>query len=182
MANPLIMHKSKLEHGDVLLFAHAPEHQSLFVRGIRLVTGSTFVHAGVVVDNGQYKLVLEQLAERTFEPVDYYRPDVGASIHVLRPKFDVPPTDPSLINRNGYGYWSIADCLANHLVGLFSKRDYKVRFGKIKPDNVECAGLVAQALGLQDRALWCKDNKVVEPDDYFNHDETFWYLGVVDWS
>ena len=176
MPNPFP--KSLLRHGDVLLYEHR-SHQSFFARGIRLVEGSRIVHCGIAQaasdDTGTYLLVLEQLAERTFEPVKYYRADVGEVIHVVRPCKYPPKTDESRFCRLGYGYWGIVDSLVNHLMGHILLGHWRKRrmLGLLKPNNVICSQLVGLCLGLEDWAT-------LEPDDYYNDRVRFEYLGVLD--
>ena len=174
---------SDLRHGDVLLYEHK-RNQSLFVRGIRLITGSKFSHVGIVQDVSYTKLILEQLSEREYSDFHFYKPDVGEVIHIVRPRFPVPPTDSRLINHQGYGHWGIVDCLINHALGrlLFGKWTYRPMLSLLKPDNIICSALVATVLRLNFSAPWCSYLQVVEPDDYYNHAETFQYLGIVDWA
>ena len=180
-----LISRNFLRHGDVLLFEHR-SHQSFFVRGIRLICGSRIVHCGVIqqataidveVDDLpiDYLLVLEQLAERTFEPLQFYHEDAGEVIHAVRPRKYPPKTDPSRFNRLGYGYWGIVDCLLNHLMGRITLGHWRKRrmLGLLKPNNVICSQLVGLCLGLPDWGL-------MEPDDYFNDSARFEYLGIVE--
>jgi len=169
----------------VLLYTHHRTGQSLMVRGIRLVTGSRYVHCAVVQDFGYTKLVLEQLGERTFTDLRLYRDDAGEHIYVARPAFDPPkPPRGAFFQKIAYGYLGIVDCLINHAICRLSwgKWVYRPMLGRLTPRNIICSTLVAQVLDLSRNTTWCKCPAVVEPDDYYNHRESFSFLGEVDWT
>lgn len=181
---PTTIPASKLKHGDVLLYKYV-SHASIIDKGIRLITGSFFVHTSVIQDIGYTKIVLEQLtAQRDFSVLEFYRPDAYVEIHVVRPTFEPPETDKSLINHASYGWVDIWDSLLNHLMGriTFGHWEKKPMLSK-NAKVVDCSTLNALALkAVTNCSSWCKYPSVVEPDDYFNHVESFDYLGRVDWE
>jgi hypothetical protein len=173
------MRSSDLCHGDVLLF-NWQAHQSIYERGIRLITGSRFVHCAIVqeVILGPYVrtiLVLEQLQERRCEPVELYKPDPQCSIICMRPKFTPLPFNAAFVNHAGYNYWSIADSLINHLLHRLTLKRWQFRpmLTKLKPDLYDCSQLVAKLLNDK---LW----QTQEPDDFFNN-SAFDNLGIIEW-
>ena len=178
----MTINASDLKHGDVLLYRWR-SGQSFYERGIRLVTGSQYVHCGIVQDTVLDRVVLEQLTKRTFTSVAAYRGEDGAEIVAVRPVFKVPVTKAPLLNNNAYGYAAIVDSLVNHLMGRLSKGwTPRPIFGSEDASTVDCATLVARALDLPTKTTWCKYTEVVEPDDYYNHTETFMPLGTVVWG
>ena len=182
------MKSFELRHGDVLLFDWRA-HQTFYERAIRLITGSRFVHCGVVqqprlvVGNpygppGQtceFLVVLEQLQECRCEPVELYRPDIQCAIICMRPKFQPLPFDPANVNHDGYNYWAIADSLINHALHRLTLKRWQFRpmLTKLKPDLRDCSQLVALVLG-------DKEWQTCEPDDFFN-DQHFDNLGIIEW-
>ena len=177
------MYASALKHGDVLIYEH-PEDAPPVERAIRLVEGSRFIHCGVVVwtvDSGL--LVLEQPDGRVWAPVCNYQAHPGEIIHAVRPKFLTPATDYKLLTPMSYGYLMIADAMINHGLGWVKQGwQYKPFLSPLTPNNVNCAGLVGLQLQLPKNTAWCKSIWTLEPDDYFNHTETFHYLDTVEWG
>ncbi len=175
--------RTHLRHGDVLVYKYR-SHQSILVRGIRLVTGSRFVHVGVVVETADHrKFVLEQLGQRVHIPLENYTGAMGSEIHVVRPKFPVRPLDPNLMDTTAYGYLGIVDCLINHGLGrVLTYWDYRPILSRLWSENIICSALVALVLNLEKHAPWCQFYRVMEPDDFVNHPETFTDLGLVDWD
>ena len=178
-----------LQVGDALLFEHRI-HQSVVVRGIRLVTGSKFVHVGTVEDPLCSMLptappdpvVMEQLITRTFERVALYLgAPAGTVVHALRPKFPIEPLDMTLLERSVYGYLGIADCLLNHGIGLIPGLHWRHRamLGLLTPNHIVCSALAAKRYRLYLHTDWAPDYRVVEPDQFYNHSESFDYLGRV---
>lgn len=181
-AQPTLIPRTGLRHGDVLTYEYR-SHQSILVRGIRLVTGSRCVHVGVVVSYQGILYVLEQLPKRSMIPLSQYSGALGSEIHAVRPKFAVQRLDHSLVDTTAYGYMGIVDCLINHALGrILTYWDYRPMLSTIWPQNVICSALVAIVLDLPKHAKWCQFPAVSEPDDYVNHTETFDYLGKIDWD
>lgn len=179
------MKASDLLHGDVLLFDWRA-HQSIYERGIRLITGSRFVHCAIVQsivlmaneDGMPYVFVnhvLEQLQERRCEPVELYKPDPQCSIICVRPKFTPLSFNAGFVNHAGYNYWSIADSLINHFLHRLTLKRWRFwpMLTKLKPDLCDCSQLVADVLGM---ARW----DICEPDDFIN--SSFDNLGAVEWE
>lgn len=175
--------RQDLQHGDVLLFVRH-KHSSLLVKMIRLITGSQFTHAAIVLEVDQKKFVLEQENERMHSYLPFYYAFKDEEIYAYRPKFPIPNIVFQEFNRLDYGYLCIIDCAINHLLGLFnSKREYKPLLTKLfKSKTVTCSALVAQVLKLTNNVNWCKYVETVEPDDFANHSETFTSLGSIDWE
>ena len=73
--------------------------------------------------------------------------------------------------------------LVNHLIGLFKKGwVYRPYLCRLTPKRDNCSGVVAIQLNLEYNASeWCGSNRMIEPDDFYNHTETFEYLGEVVW-
>jgi len=176
---------SDLKHGDVLLYEHKKK-ASLFVRGIRFITGSRIEHCGIVLDVDNQKFILEQMSERMHSYLPFYYAKPGEVIHCVRPKFAIPEMDnKTLCKRIDYGYLSICDCLLNHLFGriTFGNWVYRPMLKRwFNTQTIICSTLVATALKLNNNVKWCNYLEVVEPDDYWNHTEDFMYIGIVDWS
>ena len=179
------MKSSDLKHGDVLLFDWQA-HQTFYERAIRLITGSRFVHCGVVQEvilieneNGKpyagFLFVLEQLQERRCEPVELYRPDPQCVIICMRPKFQPLSFNAFNVNHDGYNYWAIADSLINHALHRLTLKRWQFRtmLTKQKPDLRDCSQLVALVLG-------DKEWQTCEPDDFVN-DQHFDNLGIIEW-
>ena len=166
-----------LRHGDVLLFNHR-SHVPLFARCIRLITGSKFTHCAVIIHTDMDEmLVLEQLHERQYSLLHYYQPDVGAEITVMRPRFYIPTTGVELrINHSGYNYWSLVDCLINHLMGNLTCGRWKRRamLSRKKEGLRDCSQLVGWVLSMEN---W----RELEPDDFCDRErKRFFYLGVLE--
>ena len=178
------MKASELKHGDILLYEEGRQATTAS-RLIRLVTGSKFTHVSIVQEIYRIKFVLEQLGERTHSYVPLYYVAPGEVVHCVRPKFTPVKATVKIFERKPYGYWSICDVAINHFIGLFNKnwvyRPWFMRW--VKNPNIDCSILVGEALNLKDEASWCNHLGVLEPDDFYNHTETFEYLGVVEtWS
>jgi len=171
----------QLQNGDVLLYEHK-RHISFFALAIRIITGSKFVHSSIIINKSNNKFVLEQLSIRSHCFLPFYYAFPGEIIHAVRPFFPVPEIDNSYFNREGYGYRNIIDSLINHTVGLIFKNWKYIPFISVHSTKDNCSVLIAKILKLSTNAIWCKFPEVVEPDDYFNHSESFHYLGVVDWK
>ena len=173
---------TELRHGDVLCYTYRT-HQSIFARGIRLITGSQFVHVGVVLETPSGMIILEQLGERAFNLKDLYHSMPGEDVFAVRPRFTPFAATYGLIDRSDYGYLAIVDCLLNHALArlTFGAWKYRPVISRLQPNRVMCSTLVAQVLKLPLFAPWCKHTAVVEPDDFFNHTETFEHLGYVQW-
>lgn len=175
---------SQLQAGDALLFQYR-EHQSVAERGIRLVTGSVFVHIGTVERPRPdvSPIVMEQLSpHRLFEELPLYTgAPQGTEVHALRPRFPVEPLDPALLVREPYGYLGILDSLLNHGLSRVTLRHWRYRamLGLLTPDRIVCSALAAKRYRLDQHTDWAPDFRVVEPDDYVNHHESFDYLGQV---
>lgn len=173
-----------LRHGDVLMFEYR-RYDKLIPRAIRLVTGSHITHVGIVQEVFGVKVVLEQLSLRTHTLLNFYPRNSGEKIEVARPNFNVPKVNKYLFIPEKYGYWSIVDCLINHALGQvpFLKWEYRPFFTKwTKTRKENCSNLVAHALDLSKNVPWCKFPDVVEPDDFYNHTETFTNLGTLEWE
>jgi hypothetical protein len=173
--------------GDLLLFEYRIR-QSLVERGIRLVEGSKFVHCGTIEQPrpGCAPIVMEALSpQRRFDELAVYTgsPD-GTVVHVLRPKFPIEPLDLSLVTRESYGYLGIVDSLINHglKLVLFGHWRFRAMLGLLTPNALICSALSARRYRLDRHADWCPDYRVVEPDDYYNHPESFDYLGRARWA
>ena len=176
---------SELLHGDVLLYEHRKK-ANFITKAIRLVTGSQYVHCGIVLEIDRKKYILEQMTERmhSYTPL-YYNFD-GEVIHCVRPTFAIPEINEyKVCQRYNYGYHGIVDCLINHFLGRisFGLWEYKPLLTRlIKTERTICSTLVARILDLQNNTKWCKYPEVVEPDDFGNHVEDFVYVGTVEWS
>lgn len=171
-----MIQKSDLKHGDVVLYEHRT-HQSLLARCIRLITGSKYTHAGIILMINGSPVIFEQLGRRIYRFVELYNVDLGEHAYIYRPKFKVPGTDRSLFKYKTYGYLKLVDCLINHFFSLFYfQHEYKPYLGKYAKTKI-CSQLVADCLDLKNKVDWCKYHEVVEPDDYANHDENFLFMG-----
>ena len=178
------MDYTQLQHGDVLIYEHK-SHQSFLVRAIRLITGSKFVHAAVVVKVNEELYILEQQQQRMHSRIDFYYAFVGEVIHCVRPKFEVD-TNINILDfyRENYGYINILDCLLNHTVSILTLKHWVFKPILVKlfrTKTIVCSALVAKVINLFSHAAWCKHITTIEPDDYYNHKETFDYLGIVVW-
>lgn len=180
---PMHIQASQLQVGDALLFEYRV-NQTIAERGIRLVTGSKFVHVGTVEQPYPpfAPIVMEQMTLRLFEEVALYTgaPD-GTVVHLVRPKFEVEPLDPTLLQRANYGYLGIGDCLLNHGLSALTLRHWRYRamMGLLTPGRIVCSALAAKRYQLWKHTDWCLDWRTVEPDDYYNHSESFDYIGQV---
>jgi hypothetical protein len=179
------MNYTELQHGDVLLF-NRRQHQTITERLIRLITGSQYTHCGIVVKVDGQLYVLEQMTERMHSRLDFYYAKLGEVIVCARPKFEIDQNINILdFYRENYGYTNIIDCALNHLFGrvTFGKWEFKpILVPRIKASTIICSALVATVLQLDKHAAWCKYVGVVEPDDYYNHAETFNILGTIDFA
>ena len=174
------MHYSELRHGDVLIYEYR-EGQSIYAKLITLITGSKYAHCSVVLEYGKGRFfVLEQMTQRMHSMLEIYNPK--EIVHCVRPKFTVSKfVQPKWFERKTYGYANIADALINHFIGVFLRNwRYRPYFSK-KWKNPDCSTLVSIVLNLKLNTRWVEFDSVVEPDDFYNHDESFEYLGEVKW-
>lgn len=171
---------SDLKYGDVLLYVESPKYSSILVKSIRLIIGSKYTHSSIYIDDGS-KFVLEQLLLRVITFIYDYKLEVGEEICVVRPKFEVKPIKEDLYKHKPYGVFSILDDALNHLFGRLTFGNWKHRcmLGKFS-SNRTCSALVAECLDLANNVSWCYDNRMVEPDDYFNHSKDFDFLGKLE--
>lgn len=176
------MDYSDLKHGDVLLYQWK-KHGNFFVRAIRLITGSKIVHSGIVIEKDGDKFIVEAMGYRMHSYVPLYHAYHGEVIYCVRPKFPIPYMPDTLFERRRYGYLNIVDCLVNHFLGLFNSKHVYTPYCAhyFKNTNLMCSALVAKALKLPENTKWCNYIEVVEPDDYWNHNETFTRMGVIRW-
>ena len=176
---------AELQHGDVLLYHHNPRYSNLFVKGIRLVTGSKVQHTAIVWEVDGDKFVLEQLLTRSHFKLDFYYDFPGEDIVCVRPLFPIPAQDTKkMFRREDYGISPIVYCMINHFIGLFvDKWQARPFVHKIwQKKLIDCSGLVALILKLRENTDWCKYPSVVEPGHYLLHPESFMVIGPVDWS
>lgn len=168
---------SDLKYGDVLLYVESPKYSSILVKNIRLITGSKYTHSAIYIDDGN-KFILEQLLLRVITFVYDYKLEVGEEVYIVRPKFEVKEINEDLYKHKPYGIFSILDDALNHLLGrlTFGNWTKKCILGRFS-SNITCSALVAECLNLANNVNWCYDNRIVEPDDYFNHTEDFDFLG-----
>ena len=178
---------SQMLVGDALLFDYRSA-QTFVERGIRLITGSEFVHIATVEQPREdcTKIVMEAISpRRLFEEVPLYAGVPGDTVvHLLRPKFPVEPLDFTLLARETYGYLNVLDCLLNHAIDRVTLRHWRYRamLSHLTPNQLDCSALVAKRYQLWKHAPWCTDFRVLEPDDYYNRNESFDYLGQVAWG
>jgi hypothetical protein len=176
------MYLDQLKHGDVLLYEFKT-NQSLFVKSIRFATKSQFSHTAVIQDVGSEQVLLEQLKVRTQSILSMYTLISGEVIHVMRPRFTVPSAQKVLFDQKPYGILGILDCALNHLIGLVIRTwQHRPMLAKLfKSANVVCSAAVALVDDLKNNTKWCLHPECVEPDDYYNHQEDFEYLGILEW-
>lgn len=171
-----MIQKSDLKHGDVVLYEER-SHQSFIVRAIRLITGSKYTHAGIVLMINGSPVIFEQLDRRIYRFVELYNLDIDEHVYVYRPNFVAPGTDRNLLKYKKYGYIKLVDCLINHFIGLFNlNHRYRPYLSKYTKNKI-CSQLVADCLDLKNHVNWCDYHEVVEPDDYANHENDFKYMG-----
>ena len=177
------MLSNELMHGDVLLYEYK-KRASFLTRCIRLITGNKFIHSSIVRKIDGKLFILEALSSRLHSYVPFYYTYLGEVIHCFRPKFPIPDVieKPYFVPET-YGFLCVADSLLNHTLGrvTFRKWEYKPFLQQFfNATHTDCSVLVAEMLDLEKNTDWCKFNRVVEPDDFSLHPETFEYLGIVE--
>jgi hypothetical protein len=128
--------------------------------------------------------ILEALASRTHSYVPYYYTHLGEVIHCFRPKFPIPDVveRPYFVPET-YGILCIFDSLINHFLSVVTLRHWKFKPFLQKffdATHTDCSILVAEMLDLEINAEWCTSNRIIEPDDFSLHPETFEYIGTVE--
>lgn len=169
-----------LRQGDVVLHIASDRSVSFGGRGVWVVTGNSCVHCGLVVFTDT---VIEQsFTRRVHHPASEVYKSIlkSESLRVVRPRFPVT-LDLSLVTvGNFYGVWTILDLLINHGMGwVFKSWTYRPWLTSLFGGRV-CSSLVAGILMVDKHAEWCHDTRVVEPDDFVNHPESFEDLGVLE--
>jgi|GEM_PF-6710782 len=165
-----------LRHGDALLYIETKP--TWIDKGIQVITGSNCIHVSMVLFNN----VFEQVLHRRMVPLNQYSNYLadGEIILALRPKFNIAINPDEINTSSFYGFTGILDQLMNHLLGRLIPR-YKHTAFLTRIWGLDCSGLVANILNLEHNCDWCHDYRVVEPDDFMNHGESFDYLGRVEW-
>jgi hypothetical protein len=176
----MLVSRLNLKHGDVLLFQKR-KHAGFLPRAIRLITGSKFSHAGIVVDLDGNLVVLEQLIIRHFSLLRSYSLELSSSdvVMAFRPKFEVNSVNIWDLRIRSYGILSLIDELINHGLSNLTFRHWRYRAIFGNKVNIVCSALVAKILELEQNTDWCKDHRLVEPGDLANHPENFELLGEV---
>jgi hypothetical protein len=166
---------AELIPGDILLFREG-QHSPLVAKGIRFITGSEYYHCGIMVPHQGTLQLLEQGFRREIHPIELLE-----DIQVVRPKFPIDLDPKEISEGTFYGFTCIIDALVNH--GLSRIGDYSKLFSwSYLPMlsslwGFDCSALVAEVLRLKEYTSWCEHSKVCEPDDFWNHIETFQRLG-----
>ena len=172
----------KLQPGDVLL--HKDRTPSFGARGIRLITGSKYTHCSLVLPDGS---ILEQGLKRRihFGLKAYCKKTLtqGESLELARPKFEPRFNYAYVTTGDFYGWNCIVDALINHGLGRvadlfgchYTYKPWLSRFW-----GLDCSALVASASRLDECVAWCYENRIVEPDDFANHPESYELLGELD--
>lgn len=174
-----------LQHGDILLYENS-KRQTFYGRSIRLITGSKFVHCAIVMTklaSGKQlncKLFLEQLSCRMLSVGEIYTRDAGEKIFVVRPLLDTPgPLTKEFAKPESYGYFCITDSLINHFIALFYKKWQFRSFLGLRSNKIDCSALNALILN-SSYSIYFANPKIVEPDDFYNHEEMFKHMGYLD--
>ena len=179
------MKLSDLRHGDIILYEKS-KRANLFVRGIRLITGSQFTHVGMVIKDTEtnYNLgciiFIEQLAARTISIGEIYTTESAEVLHVVRPNFGKPAAlSKEFARHKTYGYLCILDALINHFIGLFNDNYTYRQFVGQWSKNITCSGLVAELLNTSNY-MYFRIPQAVEPNWFIRETNKFTYLGILD--
>ena len=185
------MRPSDLQVGDVLLYERGAQHGTPLGRLIRLITGSLYTHATIVVQDGNGTLcIAEQEGHVAVIPVEAYKFKVPDKVSVWRnPNLRWFPRIAwiSAISLVGtpYGIANLFEVLVQHLMGRIIK-NWKPEPILLPEDRTycTCSGLVAKIMhagswGTVADAAFSEFSTIVEPDN-FNAARGFVCVGTID--
>jgi hypothetical protein len=169
----------ELRNGDVLIYEQT-KRIPLFVRAIRLATGSRYTHAGTFVGQGRFGGVIEQLWKREFTFITRYKKVPGEVISVYRPLFEIEMNkDNGDFANHHYGILCLIDDLLQHGLGYLPNYKRRPILSKLSP-RLTCSALMAKILNVPAHCEWLGDYRDCEPQHIPAHPETFEFVGILE--
>lgn len=175
-----------LEPGDVLLYERggSSKKTTFFGRLVRLICGSEFTHAALVVADARGKLwIAEQhIRVRLYDPAELLK-DPGTISVYSNPSMSWRFSDALFLAAKqyegcSYGYLSLLDDLLVHLLAKVKKSYTPKAIFTRSTKHLTCSGLVARVMWLacknrEDIPKFMYQYSVAEPDDFSKAENGF---------